>query len=109
MTTFEMVPAGSLFTSEPDPRMFGNAANTPSSKTWTNANWLKSRFHFSFAEYHDSNRSNFGAMRVMNDDLVQPSRGFGTHGHRDAEICTYIVKGSLTHADSMVRSATPLM
>lgn len=37
----------------------------------------------------------------MNDDLVQPSRGFGTHGHRDAEICTYVVRGSLTHADSM--------
>lgn len=43
----------------------------------------------------------FGVLRVMNDDLVQPKRGFGTHPHRDMEICTYIVEGELTHQDSM--------
>lgn len=86
--------------SEPDPRMFGNGMNTPSAKGWNNKNWLKSRFHFSFAEYHDG-PPNFGVLRVMNDDLVQPGRGFGTHSHRDMEIITYVVEGSLTHEDSM--------
>jgi redox-sensitive bicupin YhaK (pirin superfamily) len=62
---------------------------------------LKSRFHFAFAEYHDPKRSSFGILRVMNDDLVQPARGFGTHPHGNMEICTYIVQGSLAHKDSM--------
>eukprot|EP00051_Salpingoeca_urceolata_P002222 m.48216 g.48216 ORF g.48216 m.48216 type:complete len:269 (+) comp11980_c0_seq1:316-1122(+) len=101
MTSFELVPAASLFVSEPDPSWFGNGANTPSNSTWTNNNWLKSRFHFSFAEYHDSERSNFGVLRVMNDDLVQPDRGFGTHPHANMEICTYVIEGELTHQDSM--------
>jgi len=82
--------------------MFGNDRNPADFKSigWTNQNWLKSRFHFSFAEYSDG-PSNFGCLRVMNDDLVQPDRGFGTHGHRDMEIMTFIVRGSLTHQDSM--------
>ena len=58
---------------------------------------LKSRFHFSFAEYSNPRNTSFGVLRVLNDDLVQPSRGFGEHPHRDAEICTYIVEGGLTH------------
>ena len=62
---------------------FGNSGNTPDDPAWTNANWLKSRFHFSFAEYNNRGNSNFGVMRVCNDDLVQPHRGFGTHPHRD--------------------------
>lgn len=95
------IPNESLFVSEPNPKMFGNHANAVGDPYWTNQNWLKSRFHFSFAEYHDRNRTNYGVLRVMNDDLVQPARGFGTHGHRDAEICTYVVRGSLTHQDSM--------
>jgi redox-sensitive bicupin YhaK (pirin superfamily) len=78
----------------------------PTPGNWTNVNWLKSRFHFSFAEFHDSSNQNFGVLRVMNDDLVQPARGFGTHGHRDAEICTYVVEGELTHQDSMGTSET---
>ena len=82
------------------PAWFGNPGNENNPK-WTNANWLKSRFHFSFAEYNDPKNSNFGVLRVMNDDLVQPSRGFGTHGHREMEICTYVVHGELTHKDSM--------
>lgn len=101
------VPAGGLFTSEPDPLLFGNGRNpSPRPDHWTNDNWLKSRFHFSFAEYHDPKNQSFGALRVMNDDLVQPGRGFGTHGHRDAEICTYVVEGELTHQDSMGTSET---
>ncbi len=102
--------------------MFGNKPNERSNPNWTNVNWLKSRFHFSFAEYSNHRNTGFGVLRVMNDDLVQPSRGllvsltkfvgpflyiwctssgFGTHPHRDAEICTYVVDGFLTHKDSM--------
>lgn len=98
-SVIEKVPASSLFVSEPSPYMFGNPSNKMT-KNWTNENWLKSRFHFSFAEYHDRDRSNFGVLRVMNDDLVQPERGFGTHPHRDMEIVTYVVDGQLTHQDS---------
>jgi len=86
--------------SEPDPRMFGNGPNTPGAQGWNNRNWLKSRFHFNFAEYHRG-RSNFGVVRVMNDDLVQPDRGFAEHPHREMEIVTYIVEGVLGHKDSM--------
>ena len=57
-------------------------------------------FHFSFANYHDPNKMNFGALRVLNDDDVQPQGGFGTHPHRDMEIVSYIVSGKLTHRDS---------
>jgi len=100
------VPQGMLGVSEPDPRMFGNARNERTNPSWSNQNWLKSRFHFSFAEYHNSANTNFGVLRVMNDDLVQPKRGFGEHSHRDAEICTYVVKGELTHKDSMGTAET---
>merc|ERR1719310_477724 len=94
------VPHESLFVSEPNPRWFGNGGNTPNKPGWTNENWLKSRFHFNFAEYSHGPDS-FGVLRVMNDDLVQPDRGFGMHPHRDMEILTYIVDGFLTHKDSM--------
>lgn len=81
--------------------MFGNGPNPTSDPAWTNGNWLKSRFHFSFAEYNTYANQDFGVLRVMNDDLVQPHRGFGTHPHRNMEIITYIVNGKLTHQDSM--------
>merc|ERR1711871_391010 len=99
--TIKKVPESKLFTSEPPPDWFGNRQNEQGNSNWTNANWLKSRFHFSFAEYSNRRNENFGVLRVMNDDLVQPARGFGTHPHRDMEIFTYIVEGELTHADSM--------
>lgn len=98
------IPREKLFVSEPDPRWFGNDRNPDGDPNWeTNEskNWLKSRFHFSFAEYSNPKNSNFGVLRVMNDDLVMPDRGFGTHGHSNMEIVTYIVRGSLTHKDSM--------
>ncbi len=63
--------------------------------------WLTSHFHFSFAEYHNTDNIRFGFLRVMNDDFVQPHTGFGTHPHRDMEIVTYVLSGELTHADSM--------
>eukprot|EP00980_Cylindrotheca_fusiformis_P012675 scaffold3103_cov136-Cylindrotheca_fusiformis.AAC.13 len=96
-----VIPKTKLFESEPDPRWFGNGPNPGYDPAWTNGNWLKSRFHFSFAEYHNPQNSSFGVLRVMNDDLVQPKRGFGTHGHGNMEIITYIVNGKLTHEDSM--------
>jgi len=63
--------------------------------------WLKSRFHFSFAEYINTDNLHYGPLRVMNDDLIQAHKGFGTHPHHDMEIISYILRGSLTHQDSM--------
>jgi redox-sensitive bicupin YhaK (pirin superfamily) len=63
--------------------------------------WLESRFHFSFAEYFNPDNLNFGALRVMNDDIVQSETGFGMHPHKDMEIFTYVLDGELTHGDSM--------
>ncbi len=63
--------------------------------------WLQTRHSFSFADYYDPNNLNWGALRVFNDDVVQPGKGFGTHPHRDMEIVTYVLRGELEHADSM--------
>lgn len=63
--------------------------------------WLKSRFHFSFAEYYNPANIRFGPLRVLNDDLVAPGTGFPPHPHRDMEIVSYIVRGELTHEDNM--------
>lgn len=63
--------------------------------------WLKSRHTFSFADYQDPRRMGFRSLRVMNEDWVQPGRGFGMHPHRDMEIITYILEGELQHRDSM--------
>jgi quercetin 2,3-dioxygenase len=67
----------------------------------SNLGWLRSKFHFSFAEYYNPNNINFGVLRVINDDLIDPNTGFDTHPHRDMEIISYIVNGNLTHGDSM--------
>lgn len=67
----------------------------------SNLGWLKSKFHFSFAEYYNPNNIRFGVLRVINDDLVTPQTGFDTHPHRDMEIISYVVNGELTHGDSM--------
>ena len=63
--------------------------------------WLQSRFHFSFAEYYNPGNVNFGVLRVLNDDIVAPGTGFGTHPDRDMEIVSYVVDGELTHKDNM--------
>lgn len=72
----------------------------------SNLGWLMSRFHFSFAEYYNPANMNFGVLRVLNDDLVQPKTGFDTHPHRDMEIISYVVDGELTHGDSMGNKST---
>jgi redox-sensitive bicupin YhaK (pirin superfamily) len=65
-----------------------------------NHGWLNARHHFSFANYHNPERMAFGALRVINDDIIKAGAGFDTHPHKDMEIITYVRKGAITHRDS---------
>jgi len=66
-----------------------------------NYDWLAARCHFSFSDYFDPSRMNWGPLRVWNDDTIQAQSGFPTHGHRDMEIITYVRKGAISHTDSL--------
>ena len=71
-----------------------------------NHGWLDSWHTFSFANYYDPKRVHFGALRVINDDIIDGGRGFGTHPHEDMEIITIPLAGALAHKDSMGNSST---
>ncbi len=71
-----------------------------------NYGWLNTHYHFSFSNYYNPKRMNFGSLRVINDDIIAPHTGFDTHPHQNMEIITYVIGGHLTHGDSMNNTKT---
>ena len=75
------------------------------SRYYVDRDWLKSYYSFSFADYHDPENVRFGPLRVFNDDIIAPGKGFGPHPHHDMEIVTVVLKGYLKHEDSTGQAA----
>lgn len=73
-----------------------------------NYGWLDTRYTFSFNTYYDPEQMGFRSLRVINEDFIEPAQGFPTHGHRDMEIVTYVIRGELSHKDSMGNGTTIL-
>lgn len=86
---------------KPEPQNLMIAKRASNERGFTNIDWLKSYHSFSFGNYHDINHMGFGNLRVINDDVIAPAQGFGTHGHRDMEIITVVLSGVLAHKDSI--------